>query len=578
MAGMDFGATLFQQVQGLPFEADVSAALAEARASRLVPRLWSRDATLWTGQDEANWLGWLEAPRVWRAQMAEWGSLAETAKRAGIRAFVLAGMGGSSLCPIVWERTFPPDGVLLRVVDSTVPEQIRRRLDGLEWPITWAGVSSKSGSTAETVALSKLLRARIEAAVGVGWGQHFIAITDPGTRLEADAAQHSFRYCALGDPAVGGRFAAFTPYGLLPGILHGAPVAEIVDGAEEAMERCRAEDEQQNPGLLLGIVLGVAARSGRNKLTLLSSASLDALPLWVEQLIAESTGKNGVGIVPVAHEPIGPPTSYSDDRLFVYLRDAEAPDRAQDAAVQRLLEHGHPVLCLAFDGARSIGRWMYTWEFATAVAGSLLGVHPFDQPNVELTKQKTRELLDRFREGGTLELPAWSRRVGDLALYVSEAAEQISKPLREGGLSAGLEAFVALARSGASYVAINAFLAEDSDLVAEIAWLRRIFRDATGCAVPFGWGPRYLHSTGQLHKGGPPDGIFLFLTAQDGEDLPVPGELYSFGVLKQAQVFGDIRALEELGRTVLCVDLGPDPLAGLARLRIALEEAVGLNT
>lgn len=577
---MDVGAPLLHQVQHLSFEQAVSDGLAEVRNEQLVQRIWQRDAALWSGQDEANWLGWLEAPRAWQTQLGVWQKLRDELKQEGVTTLVLAGMGGSSLCPLVWEQIFggKGQGVAIRVVDSTVPGQIRHRTADISWERTVVCVSSKSGTTAETTALAKLFRTRLEAALSGSWPRRMIAITDPGTALEAQAASEKFRYCAVGDPHVGGRYSAFTPYGLLPAVLGGVPVEEVLQGAHEAMEKARLDDERQNEGLLLGVVMGTAGRTGRDKLTLVSSPSIAALALWIEQLVAESTGKNGRGIVPVVAEPLGPAEVYSDDRLFIYLRDENAPDASQDLAVQELIGAGQPVLSMPVRGAASLGYLMYAWEFATAVAGAVLRVNPFDQPDVELTKRKTRELLAGFRETGRLDLPEWSRQTGDLAFYVSDLLAPVLNALRDGGTSAAFEAFTQIAASNAAYIAINAFLPETRGVISELNWLRRILRDATRRAVPFGWGPRYLHSTGQLHKGGPDGGMFLFLTSQDEEDIPVPGEAYTFGVLKQAQVFGDVRALEERGRPVVCVDLGPDPLAGLARLRIAIEEAVGMSS
>lgn len=576
---MDVASSFREQVRKLPWYAATSDVLKQARSEQLVHRLWNRDSSLWTGRDEAEWLGWLEAPKAWKTQIDRWKELRKTLVEQGATHFVLVGMGGSSLCPLMWERTFAVgrEGLHLRVIDSTVPGQILERLEGLRWENVVAGVSSKSGTTAETVTLYKLLRARLQGTHGADWPRRVIAITDPGTRLEAEARTQGLLYCALGDPNVGGRYSAFTPYGLLPGVLADMPIESVLEGANEALAACRAEGEDENVGLLLGAVLGTAAERGHDKLTLFSSPSLSSFPLWIEQLVAESTGKDGKGLLPVVDEPPGAPDLHLDDRLFVYLRDTKNVDPSQDEYARQLKGARKPVLTIDISGPEDLGYWMYAWEFAVAVAGAIIRVNPFDQPDVESTKQKTRAILEAFQKTGRLDLPSWSRQAGDLAVYVSERSTTLLDALRNGGLAAALETFVAEASRSAAYVAINAFLPETKGVVSELLWLRRILRDATRRAVPFGWGPRYLHSTGQLHKGGPAGGMFLFLTAQDKEDIPVPEETYSFGVLKQAQVFGDIAALEERGRTVLCVDVGPDPVAGLARLRIALEEAVGMG-
>ena len=568
---------LLGQLEQLPWSQQIAADLERASRERWIERVWERDASLWTGGDEANWLGWLDAPQRYRADLSEWNRLRTAAEAEGVRTVLLAGMGGSSLCPLVWQRTFrdagPPH---VRVIDSTVPAQVRQAIANVHWPSTWVVVSSKSGTTAETTALAALFEARLSDAVGPDQAaSRMIAITDPGTPLAERATRQRFRAAFLGDPQVGGRFSAFTPFGLVPGVLHGAPVTELMDGAAQAQSAARSAEPEANPGLLLGIALGRAALQGADKLTLIASPEIETIGLWIEQLIAESTGKDGRGIVPVALEPIGPPDEYREDRFFVYVRDAEHPDAEQDDAIRTLRDAGAAVLTIDVRGPADLAACMYQWELATAVAGILLGVHPFNQPNVEATKRKTRELLAEYADRGVLPRPQWLKQGQDLRCFVPDADSPLGRALREANLAAALQAMLDAARSTRGYVAINAFIPETAEAAAEIRWMQRIIRSACGCPAPFGYGPRYLHSTGQLHKGGPPEGTFLFISAEDCEDVAVPGTNYSFGVLKEAQAYGDVLALAEVGRPVLWVNLGPDVHAGLVRLRIALEEAAG---
>ena len=546
-----------ETVLRLPRDLDVAVRteLDAWRAGDKMRRLWARDASLWTGADEASWLGWLD---VAGEQLGRASALRELAAEARAERFTHAlvlGMGGSSLCPEVLKMTFGRIGghPELFVLDSTDPAQIRAIERRIDLAHTLFLVSSKSGTTLEPNIFMQYFFDRARQAVGPERaGTRFIAITDPGSKLTQVAKADRFRRVLAGVPSIGGRYSALSDFGMAPAAIMGLDVGRFLGHAVAMIERCGASvPPAENPGVLLGAVLGVLARWGRDKVTLTASPRIAGLGVWLEQLLAESTGKIGKGLIPVDREPLGPPAVYGDDRQFVYVRLTSAADPAQDDAVAALERTGQPVVRLGIDDPYELGAEFFRWEIATAVAGAILGVNPFDQPDVEASKVATRALTDHYETAGAL--PAES-------------------PLRadDPAFAAKVGAHLRTAKPG-DYVALLAYIPMNEAHDAELQTARVAVRDRLRVATCVGFGPRYLHSTGQAYKGGPNSGVFLHVTCDDVDDLPVPGHRYSFGVVKAAQALGDLQVLRERGRRALRVHLGADVKAGLALLRRAIE-------
>jgi transaldolase/glucose-6-phosphate isomerase len=560
-------------------EGAVQDALSEWRAQDRVERLWRGDASLWTGADEGRWLDWLHALDGWRDRLHALANISRDARSDGFRNAVVLGMGGSSLCPDVLSRTFgaATGSPALRVLDSTVPSQIRSLEREIDLERALFIVSSKSGSTVEPNVLARYFFERIERTLGRGEaGRRFVAITDPGSPLEAQASADGFRAIAHGVPGIGGRFSALSAFGLLPAALAGIDLEELLSRAERMVGACGPEaPPERNPGVALGVVLGTLAERGRDKVTLIASPSVGALGAWLEQLLAESTGKSGKGLVPVDGERTAPADAYGADRLFVYVRAQSAASAEQDAAVAALAKGGHPVVRIDLEGPIDLGAEFFRWEIATAAAGSVLGIHPFDQPDVDAAKVAARELMEAYEETGALPEAAPVVEADGLRLF---AAPEYAKALRVRSGST-LEAVLAahLGRLGpGAYFALNAYVEMNERNDALLQDLRHAVRDARGVATTVGYGPRYLHSTGQLHKGGPNSGVFLQITADDREDLAVPGQSVTFGILASAQAGGDFRVLAAGGRSILRAHLGPDVSGGLARLRAVVSEALAV--
>lgn len=524
-------------------------------AAEATRRLWSLDASLWTGRDEYQWLGWLDAPGQTASGLGPITAIADDAAR-GCRQVAVLGMGGSSLCPFVLAESFGPQrgAPRLQVLDSTDPAQVRALDAALDLPHTWFVVASKSGSTLEPNLMHDHFLARMREAVGPEHaGAHFVAITDPGSQLEARARADGFRAIVLGEPTIGGRFSALSPFGITPAAMMGLDTDLLLERARAMAAACRVTPAAENPGVRLGVTIATAALGGRDKLTVAASPGIATVGAWLEQLVAESTGKNGKAIIPVDGEPPGAPSVYGADRLFVYLRLEEAPDAAQDAAVAALEAAGHPVVRLALRDRYDLAAQFFLWEFATAVAGSVMGVHPFDQPDVEAAKVEARRLMEAVEQGGAL--PA-------------------DDAVRPGpSLAPALRAHLATLRPG-DYFAVLAYLEMNAANAAALQVLRLRVRDRRRVATTVGFGPRFLHSTGQAHKGGPDSGVFLQVTAEAAQDLPVPGRRYTFGQVEAAQARGDAAVLARRGRRLLRVHLGPDVRAGLAALDAAVTAAL----
>ena len=539
-------------------EAGVRATLEAWAAGGTVRRLWARDATLWSGTDEASWLGWLGIAEAQLGRLEHLRRVAEDARTGGFTHVLLLGMGGSSLCPEVLHETFGRiEGYpQLHVLDSTDPAQVRSIEGKVDLARTLFIVSSKSGSTLEPNIFKQYFFGRVAQALGAGRaGSRFIAITDPGSQMQRVAEADGFRHIFFGLPSIGGRYSALSDFGMVPAAVMGLDVARFLGQADEMANACAScVPVEENPGAVLGIILGVLAKHGRDKVTLIASPGIHDLGAWLEQLLAESTGKDGRGLIPVDREPAGPPAVYGADRLFVYLRLATAPDAGQDAAVAALENAGLPVVTITVDDPYGLGAEFFRWEFATAVAGAVLGINAFNQPDVEASKIATRRLTDEYEKTGTLP-PESPVRVGDNDLVGTLRAHL-------GKIGPG------------DYVALLAYVEMTRAHEALLQAIRRAVRDRYRVATCLGFGPRFLHSTGQAYKGGPNTGVFLQITCDDAADLPVPGQTYSFGVVKAAQARGDLQVLTERGRRALRVHLGKDVARGLATLRTAVDQAM----
>ncbi len=540
---------------------------------RRVQRLWSKDATLWTDSGEEKWLGWLDVIGAQRAELAARTALADTIRNEGVTDVLLLGMGGSSLGPEVLARVIGsgPGAPRLHVLDSTDPAQVTRFDEAVDLRTTLVLVASKSGSTLEPNVFLAYFFDRLQQEVGQAEaGRHVVAITDPGSQMQKVAERDGFRAIAFGEPTVGGRFSVLSAFGTVPAALIGIDVERLLAEATRMAEECRREDAASNPGVALGVVIGEAARAGRDKLTIVASPGMAPLGAWLEQLVAESTGKNGTAVIPVDLEPRSDPSTYGKDRLFVYVRLASAVEREQDAFVEQLNLAGQPVVQIDVRDAYALGQEFFRWEIATAVAGSVLGINPFDQPDVEASKLKTRALTDAFEREGALptEEPVVADR--SMAIYTDAANARAL-----GSVATPADAIRAHLRRIApgDYVALLAYLDMTDANVAALQAVRGEVHRQSRVATCLGFGPRFLHSTGQAYKGGPDTGVFLQITCDDARDVPVPGRAFTFGVVKAAQARGDFGVLEERGRRALRVHLGADVASGLDALRAAVEGA-----
>ena len=553
------------QISALWASADFSAQVQQAAerldAERVYERILARDHAVWRPKptEIANRLGWLDSPRVMRDAIGSIRQCIDAVRSDGYTHALLLGMGGSSLAPEVFRAVFGvAAGFLdLSVLDSTQPDAVLAKAHALDPARTLFLPATKSGGTVETLSLLKYFYNHTADALGPEEaGRHFAAITDPGSGLEALAQRLGFRHIFRNDPNIGGRYSALSHYGLVAAGAIGADLGRLLNRAEQALA-----DPQ--PGIQLGAFLGAGALAGRDKLTLIASPAISAVGAWIEQLIAESTGKDGKGLLPVDLEPECAAHTYGPDRLFVHLR----LDDAADARVQAIAAVGHPVLCLQLADAGDLGAAFFHWEIATAIAGFFLGIHPFDQPDVEAAKKLARQMVATYQQRGALPAPA-PDLVDGLALY---------GPVRGTTLSQALTHFLASGEPGRAYIALQAHIPPTPAITAALQDLRRQLLAHTGLATTLGFGPRFLHSTGQLHKGDAGRGLFIQLTADSAADAPIPDQAgaadssITFGVLAQAQALGDRQALIDQGRAVLRIHLGADIDAGLALLRRALD-------
>lgn len=538
-----------------PLSERVSGAIETARAENVAQRIWNKDAALWKSDEDdakliANSLGWLTVAGEMLGVVDELVAFAEAVRERGFQHVMVCGMGGSSLCPEVLARTFghQPGFPELLVLDSTDPDVIAAFQARIDIEHCLFVIASKSGSTTEPNVFYKFwyeeLNKRSENP-----GENFIAITDPGSPLVETAAKLKFRRTFLNQADIGGRYSALSYFGMVPAALMGLDVRRLLEGAQAAA--------QKEGALELGIAMGECAKAGRDKLTLVTNSPIETLGLWIEQLIAESTGKEGKGILPVNGESLGSPEVYGDDRLFVSLSLGSVPYDIQPE-LDALAEAGHPIVYRCLADIYDLGGEFFEWEFATACAGWRLGINPFDQPNVQEAKDATKELLATFLRRGHLEERNVIASDESLTLYGDDKQKATS-------VGEVLRSELATIKPG-DYIAFLNYIEETPDIDQKLQEIRTQLRDATKCAVTVGYGPRFLHSTGQLHKGGPNTGVFFQIIANDQVDFPIQGEGYTFTILKQAQALGDFRALVKRGRRVIGVDLRDNTLAALDKL------------
>ncbi len=536
-------------------------------STQFARKIWARDASLWTNGDEAQWLGWLDIVDQQLARGGEFAAFAEEVKARGFSHAVLLGMGGSSLCPEVLEQTFgkAPDFPQLLVLDSTDPSQILRLQSKIDIGRTLFIVSSKSGTTLEPNIFKQYF---FDLAKDPS---RFIAITDPGSKMEQTAKDDGFWRIFRGVKSIGGRYSALSDFGMVPAAVMGIDVNRFLQSAKKMVERCKTLEASANPGVALGMVLGQHALSGRDKVTLIASPAIAAIGAWLEQLLAESTGKMGRGLIPVDREPLGSPAVYGHDRLFAYERYMPGPSGAQESALAALEHSGHSVVRMELAEKYDLGQEFFRWEIATAVAGALLEINPFDQPDVEASKIVTRELTDTYEKSGSLppETPIFEE--DGIKVFADEhsAAELGSHKSLKGYLSEHLGRI-----SPGDYFAILAYIERDEENEETLQGIRTFVRDKTRVATCVGFGPRFLHSTGQAYKGGPNSGVFLQITCDAAVELQVPGQRYTFGVVEEAQARGDMEVLSERKRRALRVHLSADVARDLKKLQTAVQAAL----
>jgi transaldolase/glucose-6-phosphate isomerase len=566
-----------QQTHKLPeaIAKQVAEAVNDWRAAGKVRRLWQRDASLWTNTDESQWLGWLDITEKQLEKKDQFQRLADEIRKEKFSDILLLGMGGSSLCPEVLAKTFGQisGSPRLHVLDSTDPAQVKAFEKKIDLANTLFIVSSKSGSTLEPNIFKQYFFERVKQTIGTERaGSRFIAVTDPGSKLQAEAEKDKFRYIFHGLPSIGGRYSALSNFGIVPAAAMGLDVGKFLDRTEEMVQACTASvPADKNPGVMLGIVLGTAAKFGHDKVTIITSPAISDLGAWLEQLLAESTGKQGKGLIPVDREQLTSPDTYGSDRIFAYLRFEGAPDADQDEKIAALENAGQAVIRIAVIDTYDIGQEFFRWEIATAVAGSIIGINAFNQPDVEASKIETKKLTGEYEKSGSL--PA------EKPIFEQNGIQLFTDPKNTGALGNqnSLKDYlrVHLGRVGrGDYFAVLGYIEMDDEHEARLQQIRHAVRDSKHIATCLGFGPRFLHSTGQAYKGGPNSGVFLQITCDDAADVPVPGQKYTFGIVKAAQARGDFQVLAERGRRALRVHLGKDVNAGLEALARAVREAL----
>lgn len=552
---------------------DIAALVAEQtenwNAENKIARVWQKDASVWSNDDEAKWLGWLSVVEEELADLQKYRDVATEAQQ--FDDIVLLGMGGSSLCPEVFAITFGVKNFF--VLDSTVPAQVKTLEERLNLANTLFIVASKSGSTLEPNCFKQYFYQRVVETVGADRaGEHFIAITDPGSKMQQVAEQDNFRRILFGKPEIGGRFSALSVFGMTAAAAMQIDVEEFLTNTKLMVDACRETGVADNPGAVLGLIMGVCQQNGRDKLTIFTSPEIYDVGAWMEQLIAESTGKNGVSIIPIDREPVMPPANYGSDRVFVHLKLKGSPtEETALLDLQKLATAGHPFVTVELEDIKNLGQEFFRWEFATAVAGAVMGINPFNQPDVESAKIEARKITDEYEKTGALpdETPFFEE--DGIALFTSEAlAAELNGAVEEKTLAAFLEAHFLFLEEN-DYFALLAYVEMNQENEELLSDIRSHVLETDLPATCLGFGPRFLHSTGQAYKGGANNGVFLQITSDDAEYLPVPGQTYTFGVVKAAQARGDFQVLLDRGRRALRVHLGSDVKAGLTKVRETLE-------
>lgn len=567
---------LNSQILNLPAELQraVDNELAGWTNGNKIERLWQKDQTIWTNEDEARWLGWLDIIERQQAGAAKFNEFKTEVQQAGFAHILLMGMGGSSLAPEVLAETFGRQNGFpqFHVLDSTVPAQVKTIEDEIDLANTLFIVSSKSGSTLEPNVFKQYFYNRAAETVGAeNAGQQFIAITDPNSKMEAVAKRDNFRRIFYGVPEIGGRFSALSDFGMIPAAAMGLNVADFLQRAAQMEQACRNRDANANPGAILGAVLGVANKMGRDKLTIVTSPTIYDLGAWLEQLIAESTGKTGVSIIPVDNEKLVGYEDYGDDRVFVHLRLENDLVPNQETALGQIERFGHPVVRITLTDVRDLGQEFFRWEIATAIAGAIMQINPFNQPDVESAKIETRKLTEEYERTGALPTEAAFYEEDSIRLFTDrrnlaemDASGAVNKTLKD-----FLTAHLSRIEKG-DYFALLAFIEMNQENQAWLQEIRHAVLDKYKVATCLGFGPRFLHSTGQAYKGGANNGVFLQITSDDAVDLPIPDQKYTFGVVKAAQARGDFQVLLDRDRRALRVHLGADVKDGLQKLLAAI--------
>jgi len=554
----------------------VDKAASDWQSNNKVDRFWKKDSSLWTKDGEEKWLGWIDIVEREQKEAAAQAALAEDIRSAGFESALLLGMGGSSLCPEVLAVTFgtQPGFPELLIVDSTDPAQVKDARDKVDLARTIIVVASKSGSTLEPNVLKQYFFEEMKKAVGAEEaGRHFIAITDPGSKMEQVAKGDKFRHIFYGDAEIGGRYSALSNFGVIAATVAGLNTPNLLVEAAKGVASAKLP-VANNPAVQLGLILGSAHNGGRDKITIFTSPEIYDLGAWMEQLIAESTGKLGKGITPVDREAIGSPAVYGNDRVFAYVRLKGTADSSQDDMVAALEAAGHPVVHFEISDPYEIFGLFFTWEVATAVAGSIMGINPFNQPDVESAKIETRALTSEYEKTGKLPERSPILTEGDIELYATaDHAAKLKASAPSSDLKGYLRAHLDQIHAG-DYFATLAFLTMIPANEAAIQGFRHKVRDAKKVATCLGFGPRFLHSTGQDYKGGPNSGVFLQITAGHSVDVSIPGQKYSFGIVIDAQAAGDLAVLESRGRRALRVHLGGDVSSGLKRIAAAVDAAL----
>ncbi|MGA7756112.1 MAG: bifunctional transaldolase/phosoglucose isomerase [Candidatus Sulfotelmatobacter sp.] len=559
--------------------ATVKTTIADWQSGGKMKRLWDRDASLWTGDDESKWLGWLDIVAEQTAHQDELQKFAKEVHTRGFEHILLLGMGGSSLCPEVLRMTFGriPQFPNLHVLDSTDPAQVKAFEHQIDIAKTLFIVSSKSGSTLEPNIFKQYFFERTKQTVGAAKaGSHFIAITDPGSKMQQVAEGDHFLHIFFGRPSIGGRYSALSNFGMVPAAAIGLDTKKFLSRTAEMVRACGpGSSVEENPGAALGIILGAAANAGRDKVTIITSPGIADLGAWLEQLLAESTGKIGKGIIPVDREALTSPDIYGNDRVFAYVRLENGVDADQEAKVAAIEKAGHPVVRITMADTYDLGAEFFRWEIATAVAGAIIGINAFNQPDVEASKIATRNLTSEYEKTGSLPAEKPILEDSGVKLFTDDknAADLAKAAGTDKSLAGYLKAHLSRIKAG-DYFAVLGYIQMNAEHEQSLQKLRHAVRDKKHVATCLGFGPRFLHSTGQAYKGGPNSGVFLQITCDDAVELPVPGQKYTFGIVKAAQARGDFQVLAERGRRALRVHLGSNLKAGLATLDAALQKAL----